>query len=167
MRQALRLIGRISSNQMPVDAKEWTLSGLSVELRMDHRGLSKKIEDVKPCRENKRSKFYRMADVVRALVDGNKAAQPFEESRARKMAADADLAEIKAAQAARDVIEVETVLRVWEQVVVALRQKVMHAESLDESERREMLEDLQRIEIDEYFATGTSVEDGQGDAESA
>jgi hypothetical protein len=152
---------------MPVDAKEWTLSGLSVELRMDHRGLSKKIEDVKPCRENKRSKFYRMADVVRALVDGNKAAQPFEESRARKMAADADLAEIKAAQAARDVIEVETVLRVWEQVVVALRQKVMHAESLDESERREMLEDLQRIEIDEYFETGTSVEDGQGDAESA
>lgn len=134
---------------------------------MDHRGLSKKIEDVKPCRENKRSKFYRMADVVRALVDGNKAAQPFEESRARKMAADADLAEIKAAQAARDVIEVETVLRVWEQVVVALRQKVMHAESLDESERREMLEDLQRIEIDEYFETGTSVEDGQGDAESA
>jgi hypothetical protein len=150
---------------MPVDAKEWTLSGLSVELRMDHRGLSKKIEDVKPCRENKRSKFYRMADVVRALVDGNKAAQPFEESRARKMAADADLAEIKAAQAARDVIEVETVLRVWEQVVVALRQKVMHAESLDESERREMLEDLQKIEIDEYFETGTSVEDGQGDAE--
>lgn len=132
---------------------------------MDHRGLSKKIEDVKPCRENKRSKFYRMADVVRALVDGNKAAQPFEESRARKMAADADLAEIKAAQAARDVIEVETVLRVWEQVVVALRQKVMHAESLDESERREMLEDLQKIEIDEYFETGTSVEDGQGDAE--
>jgi len=165
MRQALRLIGRISSNQMPVDAKEWTLSGLSVELRMDHRGLSKKIEDVKPCRENKRSKFYRMADVVRALVDGNKAAQPFEESRARKMAADADLAEIKAAQAARDVIEVETVLRVWEQVVVALRQKVMHAESLDESERREMLEDLQKIDIDEYFETGTSVEDGQGDAE--
>lgn len=152
---------------MPVDAKEWTLSGLSVELRMDHRGLSKKIEDVKPCRENKRSKFYRMADVVRALVDGNKAAQPFEESRARKMAADADLAEIRAAQAARDVIEVETVLRVWEQVVVALRQKVMHAESLDESERREMLEDLQKIEIDEYFETGTSVEDGQGDAESA
>lgn len=150
---------------MPVDAKEWTLSGLSVELRMDHRGLSKKIEDVKPCRENKRSRFYRMADVVRALVDGNKAAQPFEESRARKMAADADLAEIKAAQAARDVIEVETVLRVWEQVVVALRQKVMHAESLDESERREMLEDLQKIEIDEYFETGTSVEDGQGDAE--
>jgi hypothetical protein len=150
---------------MPVDAKEWTLSGLSVELRMDHRGLSKKIEDVKPCRENKRSKFYRMADVVRALVDGNKAAQPFEESRARKMAADADLAEIRAAQAARDVIEVETVLRVWEQVVVALRQKVMHAESLDESERREMLEDLQKIEIDEYFETGTSVEDGQGDAE--
>ena len=150
---------------MPVDAKEWTLSGLSVELRMDHRGLSKKIEDVKPCRENKRSKFYRMADVVRALVDGNKAAQPFEESRARKMAADADLAEIRAAQAARDVIEVETVLRVWEQVVVALRQKVMHAESLDESERREMLEDLQKIEIDEYFETGTSVEDGQGDVE--
>ena len=150
---------------MAVDAKEWTLSGLSVELRMDHRGLSKKIEDVKPCRENKRSKFYRMADVVRALVDGNKAAQPFEESRARKMAADADLAEIKAAQAARDVIEVETVLRVWEQVVVALRQKVMHAESLDESERREMLEDLQKIDIDEYFETGTSVEDGQGDAE--
>ena len=150
---------------MPVDAKEWTLSGLSVELRMDHRGLSKKIEDVKPCRENKRSRFYRMADVVRALVDGNKAVQPFEESRARKMAADADLAEIKAAQAARDVIEVETVLRVWEQVVVALRQKVMHAESLDESERREMLEDLQKIEIDEYFETGTSVEDGQGDAE--
>jgi hypothetical protein len=161
------LIGRISSNPMPVDAKEWTLSGLSVELRMDHRGLSKKIEDVKPCRENKRSKFYRMADVVRALVDGNKAAQPFEESRARKMAADADLAEIRAAQAARDVIEVETVLRVWEQVVVALRQKVMHAESLDESERREMLEDLQKIEIDEYFETATSVEDGQGDVESA
>ena len=93
---------------MPVDAKEWTLSGLSVELRMDHRGLSKKIEDVKPCRENKRSRFYRMADVVRALVDGNKAAQPFEESRARKMAADADLAEIKAAMLSRDVIELDT-----------------------------------------------------------
>ncbi len=151
---------------MPVDAKEWTLSGLSVELRMDHRGLSKKIEDVKPCRETKRSKFYRMADIVRALVEGNKASQPFEESRARKMAADADLAEIKAAQAAHDVIEVKTVLTVWEQVIVALRQKVMHCESLDEAERREMLEDLQKVEINEYFETRSSVEDGQGDVES-
>ncbi len=151
---------------MAVDAKEWTLSGLSVELRMDHRGLSKKIEDVAPCRTTKRSKFYRMADIVRALIDGNKSAQPFEESRARKMAADADLAEIKAAQAAQEVIEVATVLRVWEQVVVALRQKVMHADGLDETERREMLEDLQGIEIDEYFETGQSVEDGQVDADA-
>ena len=153
---------------MAVDAKEWTLSGLSVELRMDHRGLSKKIEDVKTCRETKRSKFYRMADIVRALIDGNKSAQPFEESRARKMAADADLAEIKAAMMSREVIEVETVLRVWEQVIVALRQKVMHAEGLDEVERREMLEDLQHVEIDEYFETGQqSVEDGHVDADSA
>ena len=153
---------------MAVDAKEWTLSGLAVELRMDHRGLSKKIEDVKACRETKRSKFYRMADIVRALIDGNKSAQPFEESRARKMAADADLAEIKAAMMSRSSIEVETVLRVWEQVVVALRQKVMHAESLDETERREMLEDLQRVEIDEYFETGKqSVDDGQVDSDSA
>lgn len=153
---------------MAVDAKEWTLSGLSVELRMDHRGLSKKIEDVKTCRETKRSKFYRMADIVRALIDGNKSAQPFEESRARKMAADADLAEIKAAMMSREVIEVETVLRVWEQVVVALRQKVMHAEGLDEAERREMLEDLQHVEIDEYFETGKqSVEDGHVDADAA
>jgi len=153
---------------MAVDAKEWTLSGLSVELRMDHRGLSKKIEDVKTYRETKRSKFYRMADIVRALIDGNKSAQPFEESRARKMAADADLAEIKAAMLSREVIEVETVLRVWEQVVVALRQKVMHADGLEEVERREMLEDLQRVEIDEYFETGKQgVEDGQVDADAA
>ena len=153
---------------MAVDAKEWTLSGLSVELRMDHRGLSKKIEDVKPCRETKRSKFYRMADIVRALIDGNKSAQPFEESRARKMAADADLAEIKAAMLSRDVIEVDTVLRVWEQVVVALRQKVMHADGLDEVERREMLEDLQQVEMDEYFETGQqSVDDGHVDSDAA
>ena len=132
------------------------------------RGLSKKIEDVKPCRETKRSKFYRMADIVRALIDGNKSAQPFEESRARKMAADADLAEIKAAMLSRDVIEVETVLRVWEQVVVALRQKVMHADGLDEAERREMLEDLQQVEIDEYFETGQqSVDDGHVDSDAA
>jgi hypothetical protein len=84
------------------------------------------------------------------------------------MAADADLAEIKAAMMSRSSIEVETVLRVWEQVVVALRQKVMHAESLDETERREMLEDLQKIEIDEYFETGKqSVDDGQVDADAA
>ena len=153
---------------MAVDAKEWTLSGLSVELRMDHRGLSKKIEDVKTCRETKRSKFYRMADIVRALIDGNKSAQPFEESRARKMAADADLAEIKAAMLSREVIEVETVLRVWEQVVVALRQKVMHADGLEEVERREMLEDLQQVEIDEYFETGQqSVDDGHVDSDAA
>ena len=153
---------------MAVDAKEWTLSGLSVELRMDHRGLSKKIEDVKTCRETKRSKFYRMADIVRALIDGNKSAQPFEESRARKMAADADLAEIKAAMMSREVIEVETVLRVWEQVVVALRQKVMHAEGLDEAELSEMLEDLLRDEIDEYFESGQqSVADGHVDADAA
>ena len=52
-------------------AKEWTLSGLSVELKRDRRTIAKSIDkgNVQPVRADNKAKYYRMADVVAALFD--------------------------------------------------------------------------------------------------
>ena len=53
------------------------------------------------------------------------AAGDYEADKARKMAADADLAEIQAAKAAGKLVETKTIRRRWEGAVVACRTKLL------------------------------------------
>jgi len=57
---------------MALQAQEWTISGLSVELKKDRRILARIIDDANldPVRVEGRSRYYRMADVVQAMIGG-------------------------------------------------------------------------------------------------
>jgi len=71
-------------------AKDWSISALSVELGMDRRTLGKRMAGVEPVRVSGKSKFYRMADVVRALVSAQTVSgdSAFEKSRLDRLRAD-------------------------------------------------------------------------------
>ena len=49
-------------------AKEWTIHGLSVELRMDRRTVADLVKDIDPVTTDGRSKKYLMRDVFTELL---------------------------------------------------------------------------------------------------
>ena len=52
---------------MAMIPKDWTISGLSVELGISRRTIAKRIAGVPAVAENGRGKFYRMCDVIPAI----------------------------------------------------------------------------------------------------
>src|SRR4051812_38098842 len=53
---------------MAYQAQEWTVNGLSVELKLDRRTVAKRLEKVTPCRTEGVAKYYRMVDAAPALL---------------------------------------------------------------------------------------------------
>lgn len=87
---------------MSMIAKDWPVSGLSTELRKDRRTIANIINDnnIQPTRVQGKNKYYRMADVVNAMIGSN--ALDFNQERAlltkeqrRKMKRENDIEEGK------------------------------------------------------------------------
>src|SRR4051812_41248501 len=53
---------------MPYHAQKRTVSGLSVELKVDRRTVAKRLENVPPCRVEGVAKYYRLADAAPAIL---------------------------------------------------------------------------------------------------
>lgn len=53
---------------MAYQAQEWTVNGLSVELKLDRRTVAKRLEKVPPCRTEGIAKYYRLVDAAPALL---------------------------------------------------------------------------------------------------
>jgi phage terminase Nu1 subunit (DNA packaging protein) len=53
---------------MAYQAQEWTVSGLSVELKVDRRTVAKRLENVPPCRVEGVAKYYRLVDAAPAIL---------------------------------------------------------------------------------------------------
>jgi len=55
---------------MAITRQEWSISALAVELRRDKRTIATIIDEggVQPCRKTKTKKWYRLAEVVGAMV---------------------------------------------------------------------------------------------------
>jgi hypothetical protein len=102
----------------------WSISAIAVELGRDRRTVAAACAQVEPCGSDRRGKLYRLADVVPMLVSGGKPAD-VEEAKARKLAAEAELAEITLAKARRELVAIDAVAQAVGDEYAAVRAKLL------------------------------------------
>lgn len=116
-----------SPQSRPRPAKEWSISALVDGLGISRPTLIKKLTGV-PYRweAGTNSKLYLLPDVVRGLAESNSGKPDFDAAKARKMSADAIVAEITAAKARGEVIELNLVEQVLTEEYTAVRAKLLN-----------------------------------------
>jgi hypothetical protein len=93
----------------------WTINALAVEFGLDRRTIGLRLNGVRPVEEKGKIKKYRLADAARAImghVDSSGGVLSYEEARARKIAAEAELAEMELSKEKLSVLPVEMVDRI-------------------------------------------------------
>lgn len=156
---------------MSMTPQGWSISALAVEFRMDRRTVASRIADIEPVSETGNAKLYRLADVAEALVGAGKPAD-FDDARARKMAADAVLAEIEVAKARRDVVDVNVMAEIVADEYGAVRAKILGmpdklAPVLATTESVEECRELLRLTIHEALEELSSDRDVRSAVSSA
>lgn len=106
-------------------AQDWSISGLAVELEVDRRTVAKRVKDLKPARSEGKIDYYRMADVVRAIYEGENASGSLEAEKTRLTKAQADHEELKVAQLKATLIPSELVISTWQTLVVSAKAKLL------------------------------------------
>jgi len=111
---------------MAMMPQDWTLGGLATELRRDKRWLAKLIADagLEPVKEKGRVKYWRMADVVKAIM-GRDQALDLTAERARLAANQAKKLELEIAQIEGSLVPIETAKEALEKQVVAAKGKLL------------------------------------------
>jgi len=95
---------------MAMTPKNWTVNGLATELGLDRRTVAKRLADVARSGERGGHPVWRMIDALPVLLEPGKGAPPdMEHDRARKMAAEADLAEMRRDVESGRLIELQVV----------------------------------------------------------
>ena len=111
---------------MAMTPRTWSISALAVELGVDRRTIAAAVRDVPPAAPGAKGPEWRLADVLRVMRGGASGATPdLEEARARKLAAEAELAEIAVAKARGAVVEIDVVARVVSEEYAATRAKLL------------------------------------------
>ena len=114
------------------DRREVTKRELAGILGLSTRQIENLEAEGLPRRADKNRKFYPIPDAVRWYVDRERRrAEPtdFEEARARKMAAEARLAELMLAREEGKLLAIDDVEREWRQVLERLRAKLLSVPS--------------------------------------
>ena len=111
---------------MAMTQKLWTISGLAVEFGMDRRTLAKRMNDVTPAKSDKKTNYYRMDDAARAIFSGSSTSEviSWDEARARKVAAEAEMAEIELAKERGLLLPVEMVAEINENIFGVFRARM-------------------------------------------
>jgi len=113
---------------MGMTAKTWTVSALAVEFKMDRRTVAARLAGVKPAESKGNSKRYRMEDAAKALLGKIPTAEgvlSYDEARARKVAAEAELAEIELQKERGDVLPVEVVNAINDEIYGNFRSRML------------------------------------------
>lgn len=107
--------------------REWSLSALEAQIGISRPTLNKKLTGV-PYRFDPKlnAKLYQLPDVIRALVEGTAGKPDYDAAKARKMSADAIIAEIGAAKARGEVIELELIGQALTEEYSAVRAKLLN-----------------------------------------
>ena len=105
---------------MPEATDRYTATRLSAELGLDNRKMRDILTRVNPVQVKGRSKLYLLRDVIphAAKYLGAPDVIDLNAERARKVKAEAELAEIELAKEREDLIQVETVRQVWGELVI-------------------------------------------------
>jgi phage terminase Nu1 subunit (DNA packaging protein) len=148
--------------------EDWSISRLNEETSLDRRTIKKILADTAPHDVDGKTEFYKLADFIKALVEYHKPKGDGSESalireRTRLTAADADIREVERARVRNEVMETETVIRVWENICVAIR-RTIETSPLPIQQKDSIFNDLRSLKIQDYleqqgFTEGTYSED--------
>jgi len=105
----------------------YTATRLSAELGLDNRKMRDILTRVNPVQVKGRSKLYLLRDVIphAAKYLGAPDVIDLNVERARKMKAEAELAEIELAKEREDLIQVDAVRQVWGELVIAAKSRLL------------------------------------------
>lgn len=154
---------------MALKAREWSVSGLSVELKMDRRTLGKRLEGLDPVRINGRSSLYMMSDVVEHMA-GQSELLDLAQEQAKLNAARREKVELETAVIKKELCSFEEVELLWaEQItnaktkLLALPHKAAHQviAASDFIEAQNILQQLVDESLNELSGSGTADTDSK------
>ena len=102
----------------------WSISALAVEFGKDRRTVATAIREVPPMSRKGRVELYRLTDVLPCLIAAPKPAD-LEDAKARKLTAEAELAEIELAKARAEVVVIAEVAKLVGEDYAAVRAKLL------------------------------------------
>lgn len=139
----------------------WTMSQASSEFGIDSKTLAKRIKSkgVMPGDDKK----FSTADICRAVFSDGEAA------RAALAISQKTLVDLKTDLLSNVLCYRSQAAALWDNAIIALRQKVSDRTDLTAEQKQDLLKDLQKIPIDDYIAKneGRTSVDAAGDLEAA
>ncbi len=109
---------------MAMVPKGWSISALAVELERDRRTIAAACANLTPIGKDGRSVFYRLTDVL-AKLDPAKAPADADEARSRKLAAEAEIAEMQRDKMRGELVDISSVESVVAEEYAAVRSKLL------------------------------------------
>jgi hypothetical protein len=141
---------------MKISTLRWTIQKASVEFKIDRETLSKRIKHA-DIQAHKDGTFT--TQQICAAVYGD-----LHGERLRNERLDADLKQIKLAEAEGHLLPIEHIESAWGFVVVNLRQRILHHQKLTEDIKRDLLRELKDIPIDDYRPSQNAAKADDSDA---
>ena len=106
----------------------WSVSALAVEFGLDRRTVAQRLNNVEPAETKGRGKKYKLQDAAKAIIGqvnvGNGIVS-YDEAKARKMAAEAELSEIQLQKERGDVLSIEVVNIINNEIFGNFRAKLL------------------------------------------
>lgn len=109
---------------MAMTPKGWSISALAVELGRDRRTVAAAVGTLTPMAREGKSDLYRLTDVLPLLLGEGKPTD-FDDAKARKMAAEAELAEIELATKRGELVPVSVAITRVVDEYTAVRSKLL------------------------------------------
>ena len=107
----------------------WSVNALSVELAIDRRSLSRRLEGLKPAQETQHGRrlerLYRMRDVFQHLAAGGEQGIDLQLERGRMARLQREELELEIALKRGEVAHIETIVEHWQSMVVTFRHQVL------------------------------------------
>lgn len=133
--------------------EKWSISRLNEETGLDRRTIKKILRDVAPFDQDEKTDYYTLADFLaayRRYYEPKQSGTSLEREQARLTAAKADIAEVERARIRNEVIEVETVFRVWENIIVAIRRTILTS-PLPQTQKDSILNELCSLKVEDLL----------------
>lgn len=109
---------------MAMTPKGWSISALAVEFGRDRRTVAAAVAGLTPIGREGRADLYRLTDVLPALVGGGRPTD-LDDAKARKLAAEAELAELELAKARGEVVAIGDAAKLIAEEYTAVRSKLL------------------------------------------
>ncbi len=106
----------------------WTISALATSFKMDRRTVAARLAGIKPAQTNGKSKRYNLDDAAKALLGKIPTAEgiiSYDEARARKIAAEAEMAEIELQKERGEVLPLDVINAVNDEIYGNFRSRML------------------------------------------